>query len=183
MGESNMLVSILAAAVSSGTPILFAALGELITETAGVMNIGVEGMMLVGAVAGFLASVRTGNLLLGAGGPPGWRAPGSSARVHVHSPEGEPDRQRPGPDALRHGDQRYLGKSMIGVPLPNHFRSVPLPALSRLPVLGPVLFNHDVLVYLSFVLVPAVWQLFYRTRPGLHLRAVERAQKLPTLWV
>ena len=65
MGESNMLVSILAAAVSSGTPILFAALGELITETAGVMNIGVEGMMLVGAVAGFLASVRTGNLLLG----------------------------------------------------------------------------------------------------------------------
>ena len=51
MGESNMLVSILAAAVSSGTPILFAALGELITETAGVMNIGVEGMMLVGAVA------------------------------------------------------------------------------------------------------------------------------------
>ena len=122
------------------------------------MNIGVEGMMLVGAVAGFLASVRTGNLLLGV--LAALLAGGLLALLHAFMCIALKVNQIVSGLALTlfgTGISGYLGKSMIGVPLPNHFRSVPLPALSRLPVLGPVLFNHDVLVYLSFVLVPAVW--------------------------
>ncbi|HOI38742.1 MAG TPA: ABC transporter permease, partial [Bacillota bacterium] len=61
----SMFVSILSAAVSSGTPVLYAALGELVCERSGVLNLGVEGMMLVGAVSGFLTAVRTGSLAAG----------------------------------------------------------------------------------------------------------------------
>lgn len=169
----SMLVSILSAAVSSGTPILFAALGELITETAGVMNLGVEGMMLVGAVSGFLATVRTGNLIMGvlaaliAGGLMGLLHAFMCVTLKVN--------QVVSGLALTlfgTGVSGYLGKSVIGVPLPVHFTSVSVPLLSKLPVLGPVLFKHDMLVYLSFLLVPFLWYWFYRTRPGLHLRAV-----------
>lgn len=65
--NETLLISILAASITAGTPILFAALGELISERAGVTNLGVDGMMLVGACAGFIAAQQTGSLLSGVG--------------------------------------------------------------------------------------------------------------------
>lgn len=173
MANTSMLISILAAAVSSGTPILFAALGELIGQSAGVMNLGVEGMMLVGAVSGFLTSVRTGNLLLGVAAA--LLAGGLLGLLHAFMCITLRVNQVVSGLALTlfgTGVSGYLGKSVIGVPLPHHFTAVHLPVLTDIPIIGPVLFNHDWLVYSSFLLVPALWYLFYRTRPGLHLRAV-----------
>jgi len=65
----------------------------------------------------------------------------------------------------------FLGKPFIGIPNPVPFRAVPLPGLAQLPILGPVFFQQDLLVYTSYVLIILAWWWIYRTRPGLHLRA------------
>ncbi|MEA4884313.1 MAG: ABC transporter permease [Clostridia bacterium] len=171
--SGGMLISILAAAVSSGTPVLFAALGELVCERAGVLNLGVEGMMLVGAVSGFLATVRTGNIWVGV--MAAVAAGGLMGLIHAFMSISLRVNQVVSGLALTlfgTGVSGFLGKSVIGVPLPAQFRAVAIPGLSSIPVLGPILFRHDLMVYLTFILVPALWYLLYRTRPGLHLRAV-----------
>jgi simple sugar transport system permease protein len=168
-----MLVAILAAAISSGTPILYAALGELICERSGVLNLGVEGMMLVGAVSGFLAAVRTGNLALGV--LAALVAGGAMALIHAFMTISLKVNQVVSGLALTlfgTGVSGYLGKSVIGVPLSVTFRAVSIPVLSSIPVVGPILFRHDLLVYVSYVLIPLAWFWLYRTRQGLHLRAV-----------
>ena len=139
MANTSMLISILAAAVSSGTPILFAALGELIGQSAGVMNLGVEGMMLVGAVSGFLTSVRTGNLLLGVAAA--LLAGGLLGLLHAFMCITLRVNQVVSGLALTlfgTGVSGYLGKSVIGVPLPHHFTAVHLPLLTDIPIIGPV---------------------------------------------
>ena len=173
MMADSMFVSILSAAVSSGTPVLYAALGELICERSGVLNLGVEGMMLVGAVSGFLTAVRTGNLAaevlaaLVAGGLMGLIHAFMTITLKVN--------QVVSGLALTlfgTGLSGYLGKSMIGVPLPVTFSQAPIPGLSSIPLIGTILFKHDLLVYLTYVVVPVLWFYLYRTRPGLHLRSV-----------
>ncbi|MCR4425546.1 MAG: ABC transporter permease [Firmicutes bacterium] len=171
--NDSMLVAILAAAISSGTPILYAALGELICERSGVLNLGVEGMMLVGAVSGFLAAVRTGNLALGV--LAALVAGGAMALIHAFMTISLKVNQVVSGLALTlfgTGVSGYLGKSVIGVPLSVTFRAVSIPVLSSIPVVGPILFRHDLLVYVSYVLIPLAWFWLYRTRQGLHLRAV-----------
>lgn len=169
----GLLTSVLAAAVVAGTPLLYAALGELIAERAGVLNLGVEGMMLVGAVAGFMTAVRSGSLL--AAVTVAAAAGGAVACVHALLCVGLRANQVVSGLALTlfgTGLSAYLGKSMIGVPTPVVFEPVVIPVLGAIPVLGPALFRHDALVYASYLLVPAAWWGLYRTRPGLHLRAV-----------
>ena len=94
--NETLLISILAASITAGTPILFAALGELISERAGVTNLGVDGMMLVGACAGFIAAQQTGSLLSGVG------------------MAGKPGRQRFGADLVWHGSIRLSGFGLCG---------------------------------------------------------------------
>ncbi len=173
MGEQAFFIAVFSSAVIAGTPILFAALGELVTERAGVMNLGVEGMMLIGAVTGFMAAIVTGNVWLGmaaamfAGGVMGLIQAILTVSLRAN--------QVVSGLALTlfgTGLSGYLGKSYIGIPVEAPFRSVALPVLSEIPFLGPVLFRHDVLVYLSWFFVLALWFFLKRTRPGLYLQAI-----------
>jgi simple sugar transport system permease protein len=170
---TDILIAILATAVTAGTPILFAALGEILAERSGVLNLGVEGMMLVGAISGFVIGVKTANPWLGL--IMAMVAGGSMAMIHAFLCVSLKANQVVSGLALTLfgiGLSGYLGKAMIGVPLPQPFQTVNLPVLSDLPFIGPVFFQHDPLVYLSFLLVPALWALIFKTRAGLNMRAV-----------
>lgn len=166
------LIALLAVAVTSGTPLLFAGIGELLAERSGVLNLGVEGMMLVGAVAGFAAAVATENPWLGALAAVAAGAALAAGHAALTVSLGA-EQVTTGLVLTLFGAglSAFLGKPYIGIPNPTPFRAVAVPGLSAVPGLGPILFNHDLLVYLSFILAPAAWWWLYRTRPGLHLRA------------
>jgi general nucleoside transport system permease protein len=179
--ENNyiIIVAILAAAIRAGTPILLATLGEIITERAGVLNVGIEGMMLSGALAGF-ASYRGS---LAAGAPPdtalvigvfaGMVCGGLMALIHAFLTITTRANQVVSGLALTlfgTGITGFLGKPFVGLPAKG-FAPIPIPLLSSIPLLGPSLFNHNILVYLSFLLVPFLWFFLFKTRPGLNLRS------------
>jgi ABC-type uncharacterized transport system permease subunit len=171
--DGTMIISILAAAVTAGTPLLYAALGEIITERAGVLNLGVEGMMLAGAVTGFMITVSTGNPWLGA--LVAILAGGAIALIHAVLCVTLQANQVVSGLALTifgTGLSGYLGKSYIGIPAPKTFSKFAIPALSDIPLIGPVLFNQDALVYCSYLIVPIIWFYVYKTKHGLNLRAI-----------
>lgn len=171
--KDPLIVILLATAVTAGTPLLFAALGEILSERAGVLNLGVEGMMLVGAVAGYIATVQTHNHWAGIFAA--LLAGGLMALIHAFISITMRASQVVSGLALTifgTGLSSYLGKPFVGQPVPDAFKPVKVPVLSDIPYLGKILFQHDALVYLSFVLVGVLWILIYRTRWGLNLRAV-----------
>jgi simple sugar transport system permease protein len=170
--NTEFLLSLLAATVQSGTPILYATLGEIITERSGVLNLGVEGMMMVGALASFLVSLSTGSPLLGfvAGGVFGALA----AAVHAGVCLGFQGNQVVSGLALTIlgvSMAEYLGTPYIGQSAPGFF-AVSIPVLSAIPFVGPVFFRQDPLVYLSYLLPVALWWFFRFTRWGLSFKAV-----------
>jgi len=171
--NTDIIIAILATAVTGGTPILYAALGEILAERAGVLNLGVEGMMLVGAVSGFIMALHMSNPW--AGLLMAMLAGGAMALIHAFLTITLKANQVVSGLALTlfgTGLAGYIGKSYVGVRLQDSFRAVPIPVLSDIPVIGPVLFSHDPLVYLAYFVVPALWFLVFRTRAGLNLRAV-----------
>lgn len=171
--EMDALTALLAAAVSAGTPLLYAALGEILCERSGVLNLGIEGMMLTGAVCGFLVAVETKSP--GAGVAAAMLAGGVLAAVHAFMAVTLRVNQIISGLALAlfgTGMSSYLGKHLIGVPLPINPVPLPIPGLADIPHIGPVFFRQDPLVYGSYLLVPLLWFWIHRTRPGLHLRAV-----------
>ena len=173
MADQGFIISVLAAAITAGTPILYAALGELITERSGVLNLGVEGIMLVGAVSGFIAAVVFENCWLGLAAA--MVAGGLVALIHAFLTITLRANQVVCGLALTifgTGLSGYLGKAYIGLPVGQPFVAQPLGFLSTLPFVGPILFNHDILVYLSYLLAPLIWLFLSRTRPGLYLRAL-----------
>ncbi len=180
--NSNLFVVILASAVFYGTPLLFAALGEVLTERSGVLNLGVEGMMLMGAVAAAWTSVSAPG--------PGWLvlllavlaamvAGGLSAAIHAFLVITLRVNQTVSGLALTifagaAGLSSYLAREgdVAKGPAPHQFHKLDVFGLADLPVVGPILFGQTLLTYASWVLVVvASWYLF-RTRAGLHLRAV-----------
>ena len=169
---SSIVEAVLMAAVRAGTPVLFATLGEIFAERAGILNLGVEGMMLVGALAGFVTSARTGNPWLGvaAAGMVG----GLLSLIHALLSVTLRANQVASGLALTifgTGLSAFLGRGYVGLPAAG-FQVTPIPVLSEIPLLGPILFQQDPLVYLSYVTVPAAWYVLYRTRWGLDIRAV-----------
>ncbi len=171
--EMDALIALTAAAVSAGTPLLYAALGEILCERSGVLNLGVEGMMLAGAVCGFLAAVATKSPAAGIAAA--MLAGGALAAVHAFMTITLRVNQIISGLALAlfgAGMSSYLGKHLIGVPLPVPPVPVSVPWLSEIPVIGQAFFRQDLLVYGSYILVPLTWYWIHRTRPGLHLRAV-----------
>ena len=168
----EMLIPILAAAVRSGTPILYATLGEIITEKAGILNLGLEGIMLVGAYTGFAATYKTGNPWIGV--IAAFLIGGLMAAIHAFITITLKGNQVVSGLALTMfgtGASSLLGRSYIGFTIKG-LDKIPLPILSDIPVIGPVLFNNDALIYVSFVLVLLLYMFFSRTRNGLYLRAV-----------
>lgn len=167
------VISVLAAAVAAGTALLFACLGELITERAGVLNLGIEGIMLMGALSGVSVCILSGNAWVGA--VAAMLAGAAMAGIHALLTVGLRANQVVSGLALTifgTGLSAFLGRNIVGVPPPDSFRRLDIPALSQLPVIGRILFQQSALVYISFVLVGVLWWFIYRTRAGLRLRAI-----------
>jgi len=171
------LTTILAAGVASGTILLFAAIGEIFAERSGVLNLGVEGMMLIGAVAGFSIAMSTGNPWLGV--VAAMLAGGLLSMVHgVMTIHLRADQVVSGLALtfLGTGLARVLGEGLASAKDVAQLPHVTVPVLSDIPLVGPVLLtDQSVLVYVGYVLVPVAWLWIGRTRPGLHLRAVGEA--------
>jgi ABC-type uncharacterized transport system permease subunit len=167
------LTSVLAAAIGAGTAILFACLGEILAERAGVLNLGVEGMMLMGALGGFAVTYWTASPWLGV--LAAMVVGGALSLIHALLTITLHANQVVSGLALTlfgTGLSAFLGQPLVGQPAPAAFIRVPIPGLVDLPVIGPILFRQDMLTYLSYLLIPILWILIFRTRPGLHLRAV-----------
>ncbi len=164
---------ILHAGLATGTVLLFAAIGEVFSERAGVLNLGVEGMMLIGAMAGFKTALVTGNPWLGL--LVAMLAAGILSLAHgLVTINFQADQVVSGLSLtfLGTGLALVLGEGLTGQnpPLVPDF-SVPL--LANIPFIGPVFFaNHSLLVYIGYLFAPACWYYIHKTRPGLHLRAV-----------
>ncbi len=168
----SFILSTLSATVRAGTPLLFAVLGTIFTERSGVMNLGLEGLMLVGAIGGFVASYQTSNLLLAilvamlAGAVLGLVHAFFTVTLRVNQIV-----SGLAITMLGTGLSGLWGRDYIGV-IAKRFQPIRIPVLSDIPYLGQILFSHDLLVYISFLLVPVMWFFIYKTRPGLTLRAV-----------
>ncbi|MFN2489454.1 MAG: ABC transporter permease [Actinomycetota bacterium] len=171
--NADLVLTIFVAGVAAGTTLLLAAVGEIISERAGVLNLGVEGMMLVGAVTGFLVNNQVSNPWAGA--LAGVAAGAALGLLHAVMVVTFASNQVVTGLALvifATGLSGYLGDPVVGVAPVETFTRVALPGLSSIPVMGPILFDQNPLVYVSYALVAASWWFLFRTRPGLHLRSV-----------
>jgi len=165
-------VSILAVTIEAGTSLLYATLGEIFTERSGVLNLGLEGMMLMGAVSGFIVAKDTD--VVWAGLLAAIIVGGLLGLLHSFLTVTLRANQVVAGLALTlfgTGLANFMGRSYVGQIGPK-FTDIALPVLSDIPILGEALFRHDILVYALYLLVPLAWFYLYKTRPGLHLRAV-----------
>ncbi|HOV28610.1 MAG TPA: ABC transporter permease [Synergistales bacterium] len=168
----EILIPILSAAIRSGTPILYATLGEILTEKAGVLNLGLEGLMLLGAFSGFSATMVTGNPWVGLAAAVCVGMAVSALHAFLCVTMGA-NQVVSGLAITMFGTgmSALLGKAYVGETI-RGLGILPVPVLAKIPLLGPVLFNHDPLVYLSYVLVGLACWFISSTRWGLTLRAV-----------
>lgn len=168
---TEIVIALLAATVQSGTPILFATLGEIFTEKSGVLNLGVEGVMILGALSGFIVARQTGNPVLGffAAGLVGSMATAIHGVVCLWF-QGNQVVSGLALTILGTGMANYLGTPFVGMAAPG-FDPVAIPVLSGIPVVGAIFFQHDPLVYVSYLVPPVMWLFFVKSRIGLGLRA------------
>ncbi|MFN2362170.1 MAG: ABC transporter permease [Marinobacter sp.] len=168
----EMLTNVLAAMVVAGTPLLLVALGELICERSGVLNLGQEGMMLMGAVAGFVTALTTGNLAMAvivamlAG-------VGMSLLFAFMAVTLAANQYAAGLALTIFGTglSAFVGAGFVGESI-DGFERLAIPLLSDIPVIGRVLFHQDVLVYFSLVACAGIALFLRNSRGGLLLRAV-----------
>ena len=172
-----MWIDIFAAAITAGTPLLFATLGEIYTERVGNTNLGVEGMMIMGAVVGFSTGFLTQNAALALAGAV--LAGSAGALIYAIITITLRANQIVTGLALTifgTGFASFVGKPYVGKAAPeaikNFFRVIEIPLLSDIPIIGEILFKHDVFVYLGYIVT--FWTLiyFYKTRWGLNLRSI-----------
>ncbi|MEG1547696.1 MAG: ABC transporter permease [Clostridia bacterium] len=169
----NMLISIISAAITSSGAIMYASIGEVISERSGVINLGLEGIMLMGAVTGYIAVVKTGSLLLGVLAALGVGALlGLFYALVTITLRANQIVCGLAMVILGTGMSGFIGKDYAGIVSGISFSKIPLPLLSKIPVLGPALFNQDILIYCLYILVPLAMVFLYKTRPGLKLRAL-----------
>ncbi|MEM7348241.1 MAG: ABC transporter permease [Chloroflexota bacterium] len=177
--DTALLISILTITIAAGTSLVFATIGEILTERAGILNLGVEGIMIMGAVTGFAAAFHSESAWVGVltailvGGFLGLihafltitlradQVVSGLALTLLGTGLASFLGQRLGPD----------GSALVGLTGPR-FEDISIPGLSALPFLGESVFSQDILVYLMYITVPASWYFLYKTRPGLHLRAI-----------
>lgn len=164
---------ILAAGVASGTILVFATIGEILSQRAGVINLGIEGMMFVGALAGFKIGIETGNPWFGL--VVAMAAGGSLALLHgIVSIHFQADQIVSGLSLvfLGTGVALVLGEGLSGAGGGALLPVLTIPVVSAIPFVGKVFFtNQSILAYVGYLLVPAAWFWIHHTRPGLHLRA------------
>ncbi|UWQ27720.1 MULTISPECIES: ABC transporter permease [unclassified Leisingera] len=165
-------VLLIASLMVAATPLLLAAIGELVVEKSGVLNLGVEGMMIIGAIAGFAVAVESGSPLLGfvAAAIAGAAL---SILFAILTQFAQANQVASGLSLTLFGLglSALLGQSYVGVK-PPQMGDIHIPVLSDLPVVGPILFGHDIILYFGIVLTAAVWWVLKYSRIGLVLRAV-----------
>jgi simple sugar transport system permease protein len=165
-------VLILITVISAATPLLYAALGELVAERSGVLNLGIEGMMLAGAVTAFAVTVTTGNALLGiVTGALAGTALALAFGVLTLSLLANQVATGLALTIFGIGLSALVGSGFVGIPV-DRLPRLSIAGLTDLPIVGPLLFGHDVLVYLSVLATIGVAWFLKRTRAGMILRAV-----------
>ena len=172
MATITTIELIMLTVVSAATPLLLAATGELVAEKSGVLNLGVEGMMLIGAVCAFIAALTTGSWFVGI-------IAGAAAGVLMSALFGVLTliflaNQVASGLALTLfgiGLSSLLGIPFVGLPI-EKLPTLSLPLLSDIPLIGPLLFDQDILIYLSVFMALGVHWFLNHSKPGLILRAV-----------
>jgi len=174
-----LIASILTITIRAGASLLFATLGEIYIERSGVLNLGVEGIMMMGAATAFAAAFHSGNVWLGLAAA--LAIGGLLALIHAFltvTLRAEHVVSGLAMTLFGTGLASFMGQrlgpggtTMVGLQGPA-FERFPLPLLSSLPIVGRSVFTQDVLTYFLYVLVPVLWFFLYKTQPGLHLRAV-----------
>jgi ABC-type uncharacterized transport system permease subunit len=168
------IINILQAGVASGTVLLFATMGEIFAERSGVMNLGVEGMMLMGAMSAYSIAVKTGNPWLGV--LVAMLAAGLLSQIHAFITITLRADQVVSGLALTFlgtGISLVLGEGLSKSGTVSLLSSFSIPLLSQIPFLGPIFFkDQNIMVYIGYLFIPLAWYFINRTRPGMHLRAV-----------
>jgi ABC-type uncharacterized transport system permease subunit len=168
-----ILLSVAVRTLVAGTPLLLGTLGEVLAERSGVLNLGVEGMMAIGAVTGYLAALASGSPWVGLAAA--LAAGALISAVHAFVSVSLKANQVVSGLALSMlglGMASLFGKPYIGRPLPVKLEVLRVPLLADLPVLGPILFARDPVFYLSVLLGLVFWFLLSRTRWGIEVRSV-----------
>ncbi|MDD2842331.1 MAG: ABC transporter permease [Tolumonas sp.] len=170
--DNELLLQILTAAIKTGTPLLLVALGEMVCEKSGVLNLGQEGMMLMGAVCGFIAAFSTGSLFLGvlAAMLAGMLMSLLFGVISMHL---RANQVATGLALTIFGTglSAFIGSAYVGQTVKG-FTGIHIPVLGDIPFIGTLLFSHDLLIYISWLMVLLVGWFCVRTRAGLILRAV-----------
>jgi general nucleoside transport system permease protein len=165
---------ILQAGIASGTVLLFATIGELFAERSGVLNLGVEGMMLIGAMSAFSTTIATGNPWLGV--LVAMFCAGLISQIHafiVITLQADQVVSGLSLTFLGAGISLVLGEGLSKAGTVPLLPSFSIPLLTSIPILGKIFFtSQSIMVYIGYLLVPLAWYYINRTRPGLHLRAV-----------
>lgn len=174
MTIESWIVGTLSRALAYGTPLLLGTLGEIYAERAGVLNLGIEGMMILGAFSGFAATYVTGNVYLGL--LTASLVGGLASLIHGFLSITLGRNQVVSGLALTMfglGLAGLLGRGWEGKPLPVTFPEITIPHLTDIPYLGPILFtDQNALVYLGLFLAPLLWFFLFKTRAGNSIRSV-----------
>jgi simple sugar transport system permease protein len=174
MAGQGIILGILATGIRLATPYLLAALGELFTQRSGIYNLGLEGVMLMGAFTGFFVTLTSGSpyiglaaaMVVGAG-------MGLIMGLVSITLKAEQGISGIGLFMLGWGLSGLFYRLYVGgITNINGLEPVAIPVLSSIPFLGPALFSHTVVVYLAFLLVPVCWVVLFKTKWGLKVRAV-----------
>ncbi len=174
MGWETWIITILSRSLAYGTPLLLGTLGEIYAERSGVLNLGVEGMMIMGAYSAFTTAYITGNPWLGllVAAVVG----GAFSLIHAFTCVTLKANQVVSGLSLTMlglGLSGMFGRGWEGKPLPVSIPKITVSGLSKIPLLGPILFEgQNLIVYLSIILVPLLWYVLYRTRIGITIRSV-----------
>ena len=170
--DTELLIKTLASVVRGATPLVFAGIGETITEKSGVINLSLDGTILLSAMTAFAVAYTTGNVILGFLAA---MVVGAAMALIVAF----------GSITLRQ-DQVAIGfvLTLLGAELSSFLGNpfvrlkgpsvppLPIPFLADIPILGPILFNHNLLVYLSYALIILAWLYIFKTQPGLKLQGI-----------
>ena len=182
----SVLVATLASGIRLATPFLLAALGETIGQRSGVLNLGVEGVMLVGAFVAYYTALKSGSALLGiALALAAGAVMGLLYALITVVMQAEQGISGIGIFLFGLGFTDLLFQKQVGTPIPiRGLGGIDIPLLSDIPHVGEIFFQHSLLVYVAFALVPAVWFMVNRTTFGLNIRAVgETPEAADTLGV
>jgi ABC-type uncharacterized transport system permease subunit len=169
-----VLVAVVAAAIRLAVPLLLASLGETFGQRSGVLNLGVDGIMLLGAFAGYYAVLKTGNVWLGllAAAIVGFFLGLASAFIAI-TLQAEQGISGIGVYLFGLGMSDLLFQKLVGTPIPiNTFPKVEIPLLSDIPYIGEMFFQHSMVVYLAFAAIPISTFIINRTTFGMNIRAV-----------